>query len=37
MTTKKPVKSVKPAEVKVKIKAKGTPAQVKGAIKNIVK
>jgi len=34
---KKPTKTAKAPEVKLKIKAKGTPAQVKGAIKNIVK
>jgi hypothetical protein len=36
-TTKKPVKTAKAPEVKLKIKAKGSPAAVKNAIKSIVK
>jgi hypothetical protein len=31
------VKKSKPAEIKVKIKAKGSPAQVKNALSKIVK
>ena len=38
MTTKKPEKkSVKPAEMKAKIKVKGTPEQVKGTISKLIK
>jgi hypothetical protein len=37
MTVKKSTKAAKPAEVKIKIKAKGSPSQVKNALSKIVK
>ena len=37
MTVKKPTKAAKPAEIKIKIKAKGSAAQVKTALSKVVK